>query len=55
MKFHTHENPIFTEKQEDMSVFMELTLCDLAAQQPHFIKIVTKRLAPLRINLITTN
>lgn len=55
MQVHTHEYPIFTEKQENMSIFMELMLCDLAAQQAHFIKVVTKRLAPSRINLINTN
>jgi len=52
---HTRKYPGFTENQEYMPFCMELTLRYLAAQKPHFTEIVTKRLVPARINLLTTN
>lgn len=55
MKSHTHKYPGFTENQEYTSICMELALWYLAARQPHFIEVVTKRLVLARINLLTTN
>lgn len=55
MKSHTRKYPVFTENQEYMPICMELTLWYLAAQQPRFIEVVTKRPVLARINLLTTN
>lgn len=38
-----------------MPICTELALWYLAARQPHFIEVVTKRLVLARINLLTTN
>lgn len=52
MMFHTHKYPVFTEKQEYVSIFMEQTLWYLAE---NCIEAITKRLALTRIYFLAKN